>query len=230
MSNFLKRFSKKKNPKDYKVSASVLQAVEWYLCENYIHEEPFADCEVRYSLDESVLEMAQRRRVEKRPRASLQPRSGWRGKLEEKTREYASEVYESVARYIPAPSVPPVNWDELLDETDAGFSETLLKLIDKTGKKDSEIYRKANVDRKLFSKIRNKPDYRPSKVTAIAFALALELDLEATQELIGRAGYTLSHSSKFDIIVEYFILHENYNIFEIDAVLYQYDLPLIGAE
>jgi len=119
---------------------------------------------------------------------------------------------------------------KLLDEADAGFSETLLKLIDKTGKKDSEIYKKANVDRKLFSKIRNNPMYKPSKVTAVAFALALELNLEETQNFIGRAGYTLSHSSKFDIIVEYFILNQNYNVFEIDAVLFHYDQPLIGAE
>ena len=87
-----------------------------------------------------------------------------------------------------------------------------------------------NVDRKLFSKIRNNPAYKPSKITAVAFALALELNLEETQNFIGRAGYTLSHSSKFDIIIEYFILNKNYNVFEIDAVLFRYDQPLIGAE
>lgn len=124
----------------------------------------------------------------------------------------------------------PADLDGMLAEADAGFSETLLKLIDRTGKKDSEIYKKANVDRKLFSKIRNNPAYRPSKVTAVAFALALELDLEETQNLIGRAGYTLSHSSKFDIIIEYFIINKNYDVFEIDTVLFHYDQPLIGAE
>ena len=119
------------------------------------------------------------------------------------------------------------NLEQLLLEPDEGFSEALLKLIDKTGKKDSEIYKRANVDRKLFSKIRNNPDYRPSKVTAVAFAIALELNLEETQQLIGRAGYTLSHSSKFDIIIEYFILQKNYDVFEIDTVLFHYDQPLI---
>ena len=119
------------------------------------------------------------------------------------------------------------DWDELLDDIDAGFSETLLMLIDRTGKKDSEIYRKANVDRKLFSKIRNNPDYKPSKSTALSFAIALELDLEETQDFIARAGYTLSRSSKFDVIVEYFILHENYNIHELNAVLFVYDQPLL---
>ena len=118
---------------------------------------------------------------------------------------------------------------ELLRETDAGFSETLLRKIDATGKKDSEIYKKANVDRKLFSKIRNDPGYRPSKTTALAFAIALELDLEETKDLIGRAGYALSHSSKGDIIVEYFIVKRNYDIFEINAVLFEFDQKLLGT-
>ena len=117
----------------------------------------------------------------------------------------------------------------LLDTTDAGFSETLLKLIDKTGKKDSDIYKKANIDRKLFSKIRNNPSYKPTKPTALAFAIALELDLDETKDFIGRAGYTLTHSSKFDIIVEYFIITKNYNVFELDAMLFKYDQPLIGS-
>ena len=95
--------------------------------------------------------------------------------------------------------------DSLLAHLDAGFSETLLKLIDRSGKKDAEVYKKANVDRKLFSKIRNNPDYKPSKATAIAFAIALELNLDETRDLVARAGYALSASSKFDVIIEYFI-------------------------
>lgn len=78
--------------------------------------------------------------------------------------------------------------DDLLEHLDAGFSETLLRLIDRSGKKDSEVYKKANVDRKLFSKIRNNPNYKPSKPTALAFAIALELDLEETKDLLARAG------------------------------------------
>ncbi|CVI69786.1 hypothetical protein BN3660_01675 [Eubacteriaceae bacterium CHKCI004] len=80
------------------------------------------------------------------------------------------------------------DWEKMLEDLDAGFSETLLKLIDRTGKKDSEIYKKANVDRKLFSKIRNNMDYKPSKTTALAFAFALELDIDETKDFIGRAG------------------------------------------
>lgn len=119
--------------------------------------------------------------------------------------------------------------EDLLRETDAGFSETLLKLIDKTGKKDSYIYKKANIDRKLFSKIRNNPDYKPSKTTAVAFAIALELNLEDTKDFIGRAGFAFSHSSKFDIIIEYFITNKNYDIFEINETLFAFDQSLLGA-
>ena len=122
------------------------------------------------------------------------------------------------------PSLP-----ELLQQADAGFSETLLKLIDKSGHKDSVIYKKAHISKQHFSKIRNNPQYSPTKETAIAFALALELDVAQTKDLIGRAGYTLSNSSKFDLIIRYFIEQKKYNIVEINTVLYEFDQRLLGC-
>ena len=118
--------------------------------------------------------------------------------------------------------------DTKLKQLDAGFSETLLNLIDKTGKKDSEIYKRANVSKQHFSKIRNNPQYQPTKATAIAFALALELDVDQTNDLIGRAGYTLTKSSRFDLIIQYYIEQKRFNIVEINIALHEFDQTLLS--
>ena len=130
---------------------------------------------------------------------------------------------------LQAAAPPGGSWEAVCGQLDAGFSETLLRLIDRTGKKDAEIYKKANIDRRLFSKIRSDPDYRPSKTTALAFAIALELDLEETEDLLSRAGFTLSHSSRFDLIVEYFIQNKDYDIFHLNEVLFTFGQPLLGG-
>ena len=123
----------------------------------------------------------------------------------------------------------PLSLAEMLKKTDAGFTETLLSHIDRSGKKDSEIYKKANLSKQHFSKIRNNPHYQPTKATALALAIALELSLEQTKDLIGRAGFALTDSSKFDLIIRYFIEQGNYNIIEINMALYEFDQTLLGS-
>ena len=119
--------------------------------------------------------------------------------------------------------------DDLMNELEETFSESLIRLIDQKGLKDPDVYKKANVDRKLFSKIKNNKDYQPSKSTAIAFAIALELNLDKTLDLIGRAGYTLSSSNKTDVIVQYCIEHQIYDMYQVNTMLFTFEQPCIGA-
>lgn len=120
------------------------------------------------------------------------------------------------------------NLDNLMDQIEETFSQRLLRMIDERGMTDSQVYTKAYVDRRHFSKIRKDINYVPNKKTVLAFTIALELSLDEAKDLLGSAGFALSRSSKMDIIVAYFLQNKIYDMFEINDVLYAYGQPVFG--
>lgn len=214
----------------FQLSEKLFQGVSSFIDENYIREKNLQQygledkCAVRSTQQEMVLREQMRRRQEAESACfGALPCAPMASPPEPRPKKAGKKGFP-----LSLPGASP-SLENLLAQIDAGFSETLLKLIDRTGKKDSEIYTRANISRQHFSKIRNNPHYQPTKPTAIALALALELNLEQTQDLIGRAGYALTKSSKFDVIIMYFIQKKNYNLFDINAVLFEFDQSLLGG-
>ena len=202
----------------FALSEKLFHSVQSYIDETYIQEKSLEEYGVTNKRDVRELELLQlRESMSRRRQAEL-----------DFNLLKTDACIAGVAEKTIAPTAPR-KLEDLMKEIDETFSEALIRLIDQKGLKDPDVYKKANIDRKFFNKIKNNKNYKPSKATCVAFAIALELNLDETRDLIGKAGYALTHSSKFDIIIEYFILEGNYNTFEINEVLFTFEQPLIGG-
>lgn len=141
----------------------------------------------------------------------------------------SSDSVESTEVREPEESIGYLEIDDLISALGQTFQQKLLALIDEKGYTDSQVYRKAHLDRKLFSKIRCNKDYKPSKMTALSLAVALELNLDEATDLLGRAGLALSPSDLTDMIVKYCIINRIYDIYEVNELLYEHDRQLLGS-
>lgn len=217
------------------LSEARFTGVQSYIDDHYVDASPFQrrGTEGRYSTQQ----LAEQEKMEalgapgafwekaaQRPAAA--PPETKAGKPLGPAQRYAGPASVPAPSQFPRPSSKR-SLKDLVGCLEESFSAMLLRLIDEKGMTDVEVYKRANMDRKLFSKLR-KEGYNPSKPTAIALAVALRLNLDEARDLLGRAGYTLSHSSKFDVIIEYFISEGVYDIYEINEALFAFDQRLLG--
>ena len=217
------------------LSGKIFSGVDAFIDENYVSEKMDSEYCIRASSASVAIGsiLPDKKRREKRPLGVALHPSKRKGSASAESIKADWEV-GAAEPMIGAPMAMAGadragrSLDDLMANVSETWQESLLRLIDEKGYTDVEVYKRANVDRKLFSKIRSNADYQPKKITAVAFALALRLSLDETKDLLGRAGYALSPSSRFDLIIEYFIMQEVYDTYTINLALFEHKQPLLG--
>ena len=203
------------------IGKKLFQDIQSYIDDHYVGEHRVGRRLQTESLAWSRQEKEQKNLFQARPKASRR----------EETIDFAidDKASEICAASAAAGLKPKRSLDQVVSQPAESFSQMLLRLIDEKGMTDVQTYKRANLDRRLFSKLRKDDGYNPSKPTVLALAIALELNLDQTRDLLARAGYSLSPSSKSDLIVEYFIQSGGYDIFAINEALFDYGQKLLGA-
>lgn len=194
--------------KSFELSKDLDETVQSYINARYVESK---------QLQQSQLNASQRIHCERRVETETEGQQMSAGKSKKSGQAFGFSLFTNRSL------------DEVLQEMSETFQQSLLRLIDQKEKMDVEVYKKANLDRKLFSKIRGNVNYQPSKKTALAFAIALELNLDETKDLLAKAGFAFSPCSKFDVIIEYFISNGIYDIYTINLTLFEYGQMQLGA-
>ena len=210
----------------FKLSNTLFRSVQAYIDENYVSEKTAEE----YGVDGAPYHIGatnQSPRMKARREAQHEYAAEFLPELLEKD-EALYDAMPMMGAEAPAGGKPDLS--DMMKNMDATFSDTLMALIDASGEKPSKIYNSAGVSKQVFSKINSNSNYQPSKATAIAFCLALNLNLEETQDLLARAGFTLSKSSLFDVIIMYCIENKIYNVVFVNNLLFERDLPQLGSK
>lgn len=224
MQNDMKIFLVVFDRKAFELSGKLFQGVDEFIDENYVRDKKQSEYSRKYSEERNALNRRFRDMPEEEAYKYLLEDEQF---ICEQSNSEEIDVLENIDLSAPSMDIRS-SLDDVVEHVGETFQQRLLRLIDERGLTDTSVYKKANIDRKLFSKIRCNEEYRPRKKTAVALAIALELDIEDMKDLLARAEIALSPSNKFDLIIEYFISQKEYDVYKINMALFKHNQPILG--